>query len=618
MVHLSKFIVFILLAPLFCISQNDKKIDSLLNALNNQPEGIEKVKTIQKLYHNFKHKNPEESFNYAHLGLDLSKKIGYKTGIGFGYLNLAYYYRFAPNLDSARFYFKKSVKSLSDYNDKPNLWLALNEYAVFETLQGNFKTALNLADEGLKVATEIKHGPHMVDNYQRKSTIYMDMGDFKSAMEASLNASRVLDTIVPENKIGKAIALADIGRIEMLRGNYNDAMKPLTESLDAFKVLNNERWIATMYIEIGNLYWYLEDYDKSLESYEQSLALGRKMNRNDYVASNLSNMAGIYSKRGDHKKALELLMESHAITQKIGSANNLIISFNEIGDAYFRNGNYKNAITNHSQAIRLADSMDIIDLLEDGYSKRSKAYEKTGNYITALEDQRQYQIFHDSIFNQATAKQIDELKAQYENEKKEQQILLQKNEIDLLKQKGEIDFLYKVLLGFGLLFSLIGFYAVKQKLKRSKIEKEKVDLELEYKKKELTTHALHLAKKNEVLEDLKQKAQAFKDSENSIKGYNQLIRTINFDLKDDNNWENFSKYFQEVHKDFNSNVKQKFPDVTPNELRLMSLLKMNLSSKEIASILNISQEGIKKARYRLRKKLDISTEDSLKDLVFSL
>ena len=78
------------------------------------------------------------------------------------------------------------------------------------------------------------------------------------------------------------------------------------------------------------------------------------------------------------------------------------------------------------------------------------------------------------------------------------------------------------------------------------------------------------------------------------------------------------RYFEEVHKDFNSNVKIKYPQVTSNELRLLALLKMNLSSKEIANILNISAEGIKKARYRLRKKLNITTEDSLQDLVIRL
>jgi len=174
--------------------------------------------------------------------------------------------------------------------------------------------------------------------------------------------------------------------------------------------------------------------------------------------------------------------------------------------------------------------------------------------------------------------------------------------------------------GIVALISLFGllYYGIRQKMKRNKLEKEKIAAELSFKKKELTTHALNLARKNETLENLKSKAQELKEKENIGNGYNQLIRSINFDLQNDNNWENFSRYFEEVHKDFNSNVKTKYPQVTSNELRLLALLKMNLSSKEIASILNISAEGIKKARYRLRKKLDLTTEDSLQDLVISL
>ncbi len=604
--------------PSISFAQQTKKIDSLLEVLHSQPDGIAKAKTSQALFHAYKHQSPDDALLYAKQGLELSKKIGYQKGIGLGYLNLAYYNRFLPNLDSTRYYFNASVAKLERTEHKETLWFALNEYAIFETIQGDFKKALELADDGYNVALKLRHGTHMVDNLQRKATIYMDNGKFKLAMEETLKAKRVLDTIVPENKVGKAIALADIGRIEMLRGNYKDALEPLEESLQAFIGLNREYWIATMYMEVGNVYWYLKDYDTALENYRESLNLGIKMNRDDFIATNYSNMADIYSRNGEHEEALNMLEKALEITKKIGSTNNVIINHNQIGDIARRTKDYKRAITNYTKGIELADSINALDVIRDSYYGRSRANEKAGNYVAALDDQRQYQVYQDSLFNETKAKQIDELKAQYEAEKKEQQILIQKNEIDILKQKGEIDTLYKIILGFGLLMSLFGFYALRQKLKRSKTEREKLNLELDFKKKELTTHALHLAKKNEVLENLKQQAKTFKASDNSQRGYNQLIRTINFDLKDDNNWENFSKYFEQVHKDFNTNVKQQFPEVTSNELRLMALLKMNLSSKEIANILNISQEGIKKARYRLRKKLGITTEDSLQDLVLSL
>lgn len=154
-------------------------------------------------------------------------------------------------------------------------------------------------------------------------------------------------------------------------------------------------------------------------------------------------------------------------------------------------------------------------------------------------------------------------------------------------------------------------------MKRNKLERERVDAELAFKKKELTTHALHLAKKNEVLESVKQKAKALRANEGAS-GYQELIKTINFDQQDDKNWESFTQYFEQVHKDFSANVKSKYPNVTKNELRFMALLKMNMSSKEIATILNISPDGIKKARQRLRKKMDLTPEESLENTVLHI
>ena len=120
--------------------------------------------------------------------------------------------------------------------------------------------------------------------------------------------------------------------------------------------------------------------------------------------------------------------------------------------------------------------------------------------------------------------------------------------------------------------------------------------------KELTTHALHLVKKNEVLNTIKEKAKVFKADANAGTGYQTLIQTINFDIQDDNSWGDFSRYFEEEHKDFNAKAQQQVPNITPNDLRLIVLIKMNLTSKEIANILNISANGIKKARQHLRKK----------------
>ena len=83
----------------------------------------------------------------------------------------------------------------------------------------------------------------------------------------------------------------------------------------------------------------------------------------------------------------------------------------------------------------------------------------------------------------------------------------------------------------------------------------------------------------------------------------------------DNDWENFTNHFDKAYNLFTINLKEKFPKLTANDLKICTFLRMNLSTKEIAQLMNISMRGIELSRYRLRKKLNISTEVSLFDFL---
>lgn len=613
------FLLFFVFVIFFVSAQEKQKLDSLVSVYTKMPENETRADFLTLLYNQaIVEKTPNEAFFYAAEQLKLSKKLNYTQGEAEAYLNMARHYGNQRNLDSTAHYSKLARAVYKDLNDLRNQYNVILNWTKLENLEGSFKTALRLCDEAIELATQLSDGELISDSFLQKSTTYVDQGNYKEAVENLLFSLRAIDTLSIRKPLKKGILMAKHGRIELLRGNYQNVLQPLSESLQVFKEQNDVRWQANVYMEMGSLFFHLKKYDKSLENYHNSLQVSYAMERDDYVAANLGNIGAVYMEKKDFDKALEYFFESIETANKRGSVNNEIIGYNDITNAYNGKKEYQKALVYNSKSINLADSVGSLVYLKDAYRDRSRIYEKMGLYKNALHNRKKFERLNDSIFNSNKFKQIEELKTQYETEKKEQQIALQDKEITVLEQQASISNLQKLLLGIGLLLSLIGFYAIRQKLKRNKLEKEKVDAELAFKKKELTTHALHLAKKNEVLEGLKQQAQELKEKEESKKGYQSLIRTINFDLQDDNNWENFSRYFEEVHKDFNRNVKAKYPQVTSNELRLLALLKMNLSSKEIANILNISQEGIKKARYRLRKKLDITTEDSLQDLVLSL
>ena len=82
-------------------------------------------------------------------------------------------------------------------------------------------------------------------------------------------------------------------------------------------------------------------------------------------------------------------------------------------------------------------------------------------------------------------------------------------------------------------------------------------------------------------------------------------------------WEKFEIHFDQVHEDFLKKIRKKYPELTPKDLRLCAYLKMNLSSKEIAPILNISVRGVEISRYRLRKKMNLPRDANLNDFMMN-
>jgi DNA-binding CsgD family transcriptional regulator len=222
---------------------------------------------------------------------------------------------------------------------------------------------------------------------------------------------------------------------------------------------------------------------------------------------------------------------------------------------------------------------------------------------------------YDSLFTARSDQNIQTLKTQYDIERKANDMAL----LEARQQKAKNQRLFVVATALCiLLFSMAVIYGLKQKAKRNKLEREKLSASLEFKEIQLATHALYIAHKNEVLLSLKSQLKDIKKDKHSTRHFQSMINNINSDINNDQNWKQFKSYFEAVHKDFNSKVLSNYPEVSNKDLRLMSLLKMNLSSKEIANMLNISVEGVKKARYRLRKKLNLTSDQSLQDLVIAL
>ena len=120
---------------------------------------------------------------------------------------------------------------------------------------------------------------------------------------------------------------------------------------------------------------------------------------------------------------------------------------------------------------------------------------------------------------------------------------------------------------------------------------------------------MSMIKKNNALSKIKEELVKLND----IKTVKPVVSLINKTLNDTEDWEYFEEAFNHADKDFFKKVKEFHPQLTPNDLRLCVYLRLNLSSKEIAPLLNISPRSVEIKRYRLRKKIDINRETNLND-----
>ncbi|WP_164972733.1 triple tyrosine motif-containing protein [Lacibacter luteus] len=148
------------------------------------------------------------------------------------------------------------------------------------------------------------------------------------------------------------------------------------------------------------------------------------------------------------------------------------------------------------------------------------------------------------------------------------------------------------------------------------LRNEKLQSEVEHKNSELASSAMNLVQKKELLSKLKEDLVQYKaapDQGKAGKEFQKILKLIDKELDHNEEWEQFAVHFDSVHTNYLKKLKEQYPSLTTSDLKLAAYLRLNLSSKEIAQLMNISIRGVETSRYRLRKKLDLANEMNLFD-----
>ena len=231
---------------------------------------------------------------------------------------------------------------------------------------------------------------------------------------------------------------------------------------------------------------------------------------------------------------------------------------------------------------------------------------------------------------------MNELNAKYETEKTQQDLYIQMGKVKILRRTNNLFTFSIIALGvIVLLIVMLGITwykrtklnnqknieiaeknrqlaesnqkAIQVELERSKLEHGKILAELQFKKRELTQLALHINQQNDFLESLKNNLKEATSSP-EVKS---LERELDAKLNLDKQREDFELNIDLINEDFYRKLEEKYPQLNENEKKLWAMVRLNLSSKEIAAIQNISPKSVDMNRYRMRKKLSLTNEEDL-------
>lgn len=561
-------------------SQNQKRVDSLLKVLETQKDTT-KINTYTQLFIEYIHVDPKIAKQYLDAEMDLAKSIDNKLFIGRTNINYGNFLFNTSKYEESILLYNRLIKDFEALDNPYYKSVALLNKGNSLRELGNYKEALEAHLKSLKITESISNNKENIAiSYWNIGNLQGDIGNIEESTAYYKKSKKLFKEL--ESESDTIILNLNIAQNLNDTSREREAIPLFKDAIGFFKKVNATRDLGKIYENLGICYKNLDSLNVSLNYFNKSLEIAKNNKETMVIGSNMRRIGQIYLKQNKANTALEYLKQSLAYSEETGAQNEMA----------------------------------------ENYLSLAEAYSNVGNYKAAFNSQLKYTNIHEKILNAENIEKMNELEIKYQSTQKEKELLIKNNEIKILderKQKAESQRLFLLISLLGIVaLALSVVYGLRQKMKRNKTEREKLDASLQFKEKELTTHALHLAHKNEVLLDLKSQLKDLKTESGNTRQYQNIINNINLDINNDGNWEQFRTYFEEVHKDFNATVMKKFPEVSANDLRLMALLKMNLSSKEIASILNISPEGVKKARYRLRKKLNLSTEESLQELVIEM
>ncbi|GAB5407746.1 MAG: hypothetical protein BalsKO_01110 [Balneolaceae bacterium] len=481
--------------------------------------------------------------------------------------------------------------------------------------------AFELSGNNSSVIHKVNAGLHL-------GRVYIRIGEYAKGLETFLNTLETLEQL-PDKVELKAATLRGIGNIYFIQYKYEEAISFYDEALEYFTLADNEYGKAIIYGNYANVYYETNRLNLALEYYKRQLLIYTDHGSEMDLGSTYLNMGMLYETLDSLDQAIRFSKDALEIAEKNNALVMMTYPLKVLSTVSRRLENYPQAIDYAQQSLDLATQLDIIYEMKDAHLNLASSYEGVGRYKDAYFHYKSHKELNDTLLNEDANARLAEMRAKYESEKKEQEILVLETENKLQQTRTAA---ISSSLGLVIALFILGviWFAAKKRKEVALLEKDAIIAKSEEKlakeelensklreenlQKDLTNYALHIVEKNDFLEGLKSEMAEVRSSiksEEALKHINSLGSKIYRNMMLNKDREEFELQVEQACEGFLRNLERKYPELTSQEKRLAALLRLNLSSKEISGIMSISPKSVDQGRYRLRKKLLLKKSKSL-------
>ena len=500
------------------------------------------------------------------------------------------------------------LQDILEETDEEKKWNSLYNYAhklKYTDLRQStylFKYSFDLAEKNNWLDQMYKSAFNLAANFSLSSNNHY-------ALKYFIKSNEIAEIL--GDSLNIAFTLHAQGGIYYRQNNYELAESHFLNAINIFTAFNQMKYISGCYNDLGLLY-NKTNYDKALKYYTMAFNAEKENGSIEDCGIYLNNIACIHIYRNELPQAKELLDSALTIIKRNNNIPHFFYVYGSYGEYYHKKEQYKLAKKYYMKAIALYHDKNLTVDIQEIYLLLVSLYEQMGDVKTAYSYFKKYTNNKDSIQKINNSRIL--LNQKFEKTMKQ----MEYDQNLKLSDQRRTEFTYRILLAFSflLLFSILVFILYKKRadLKKNELKIEnqilKEDLlvkKIENKNKELTSKAMILLERNELIKNVSQKLISCKPK---LKKTNlEIIEGIIDDLSstiNEKQWEEFQQNFANLYPSFYKTLLSEFPDLSPSELKMCSFLKLNMTSKEIANMTHMTTSSVEVARSRLRKKLGLS------------